>query len=267
MIRNFNKGDVGREVMFIQRMIGAKQTGVYDAQTCTTMSNFKENNGFVFHGMECSADLFHGFISKANSDELPMLFSDPLKEWNVLSADGIRKDVVQRVMDEVGMGNIEADWICAIMEVECGTDGFDPKTGKIKIQFEPYWFNHYENVRIANGVSNQKDEYDALFEAANIDVESALLSTSFGLGQVMGFNHKLAGYETVTEMVMDFCESEEKQLKGMLNFIGSKGSLVNACVGKDAAAFAYVYNGKNYKKFNYDTKIQDAYNRIIGKKD
>lgn len=266
MIREYNSGDVGAEVKFIQRIVGANITGVYDKQTCDKMLAFRLENGLT-PSQYCSKDMFQALINKADSDELPMLFSDPLKEWNVISSSGIRKDVVRRIMDDVGMKSVETAWICAVMEVECGTDGFDPATGKIKIQFEPYWFNHYEQVRIANGVQGQATEYKAFYEAANIDVESAMLSTSFGLGQIMGFNHKKAGYATVDEMVMAFCRSEEEQLKGTLRFIVNNSALITACHRKDAETFAYGYNGKNYKKFNYDTRITNAYNRFAAKKD
>lgn len=157
---------------------------------------------------------------------------------------------------------IEYFALCAVLKVESAGNGFS-KNGKIKIQFEPYHFRRYTGLRIANGVENQKAEYTAYFKAAGIDEEFAMFSTSWGLGQIMGFNHKRAGYITVREMVSTFNSSEYYQLKGMLNFIKSGRKLYKALKEKDWATFAYYYNGKYYKKWNYDVKLEDAYKSFV----
>ena len=157
---------------------------------------------------------------------------------------------------------IEYIALCAVLKVESAGSGFS-NNGKIKIQFEPYHFNKYTGIRIANGVENQKVEYKAYFKAVDIDQEAAMLSTSWGLGQVMGFNHKRAGYITVQEMVGTFNSSEYYQLEGMLNFVKSSKKMYTALLSKDWATFAYYYNGKYYKKWNYDTKLEEAYKSFV----
>lgn len=148
-----------------------------------------------------------------------------------------------------------------VLEIESSGRGFDTKTGLIKIQFEPYWFRHYTGVRIGNGVENQSQEWKAYNKAKAINPKAAILSTSWGLGQIMGFNHEYAGYRTASEMVVSFEASEYNQLKGMLTFIKANTAMYNALKGKIWEVFAYRYNGKNYKEMGYDTKLEKAYEK------
>lgn len=154
--------------------------------------------------------------------------------------------------------HIEPKALDAVMIVESSGAGFN-LDGSIKIQFEPTWFRKYTGKKIANGVEGQHAEWLAFNEAFGIDSTAALKSTSWGLGQVMGFNHKAAGYSTPEEMVRDFKESEVNQLKGMLNFISANGYTIRALREKDWETFAKHYNGPLYKDFNYDTRLAKAY--------
>lgn len=154
---------------------------------------------------------------------------------------------------------IEYKALNAVFLVESSGSGFDRKTGKIKIQFEPYWFQKYTGKRIANGVENQPAEWLAYEAAFKINSNAALLSTSWGLGQVMGFNHKAAGFKDPASMVASFEESEYNQLRGMLNFIKANPKMLLGLQNKDWATFARYYNGPKYKDFKYDTRMAEAY--------
>jgi hypothetical protein len=154
---------------------------------------------------------------------------------------------------------IEYKALNAVFLVESSGSGFDRNTGKIKIQFEPYWFRKYTGKRVPNGVENQTAEWLAFTKACKTDALSALKSTSWGLGQVMGFNYKAAGYASVTAMVASFEENEYNQLRGMLNFIKSTPKMLLALQTKDWSTFAKYYNGPQYKDFHYDTRLAEAY--------
>ena len=156
---------------------------------------------------------------------------------------------------------IEYRVLLTVMKVESAGKGFS-RDGRIKIQFEPYHFRKYTNIRIANGVEGQKVEYEAYFKAVKISEESAMLATSWGLGQIMGFNHKAAGYEKVQEMVGIFNNSEYYQLEGMLNFIKYHKKMYRALTEKDWATFARYYNGKYYARWAYDIKLAKAYGQL-----
>lgn len=115
----------------------------------------------------------------------------------------------------------------------------------------PKWTKQY--------YSTKWGEYMRLHKASDIDNECALLSTSYGLGQIMGFNYKACGYDTVFDFVEDMKVSEGQQLLAFCNFIKSNPKILKALQTKDWVTFAYNYNGPDYKKNNYDIKLEKAY--------
>ncbi|WLF83813.1 N-acetylmuramidase family protein [Moraxella sp. ZY210820] len=92
----------------------------------------------------------------------------------------------------------------------------------------------------------------------NIIRECALKACSWGLGQIMGFNHKLVGYDDLQSFINAMYESEQAQLQAMINFLKSAG-LTGAMNRKDWHTIARTYNGKNYQKFNYHNRLAQAY--------
>jgi hypothetical protein len=162
--------------------------------------------------------------------------------------------------------------LMAFISVESGGIGFSTTTGKIIIQFEPSWFKRYVKVRKptdikywsiidSNKVEGQSSEWLAFNAAYKIDPKAALLSTSIGLMQVMGFNYFTMGYKSVNDMWDDFKTGEYAQLKGAAAFIKNNPKLYSALKSKDWAKVAYYYNGSNYKVNNYDVKLLSAYNK------
>ena len=111
--------------------------------------------------------------------------------------------------------------------------------------------------------SSKWGEYFRLCKASEIDEECALLSCSYGLGQIMGFNYRACGYTSVQDFVEDMKISEGQQLLAFCNFIKSNSKLLKAIQTKDWVTFAYNYNGPEYAKNNYDTKLKKAYNKCL----
>ena len=150
--------------------------------------------------------------------------------------------------------------LMAFISVESGGLGFAKDTGKIIIQFEPSWFKRKSpytpsGLWSQNGVERQVREWQAFNDAFKKDPNAAMESTSIGLMQVMGFHYKLLGFKTVGEM-WDYAKiSEKSQLDLAIRFIKSNSKLDKALKTGDAATFAYYYNGSQYKKFNYDTRL------------
>lgn len=91
--------------------------------------------------------------------------------------------------------------------------------------------------------------------ARTMEAELAMLSTSWGLMQVMGFNFHVCGYETVQDMVEDMMNSEVQQMKAAVNFIRKQPNLYQAMKARNFEGVARAYNGAGYKKNNYDTKL------------
>lgn len=88
--------------------------------------------------------------------------------------------------------------------------------------------------------------------------ECALKACSWGLGQIMGFNHKLAGLDSLQAFINAMYDSEKAQLQAMINFLKSAG-LEKAMKNKDWRAIAKAYNGVAYAKFDYHNKLAMAY--------
>lgn len=100
--------------------------------------------------------------------------------------------------------------------------------------------------------------------AAIAGEEVAALSTSWGIGQIMGFNHGACGYVTAFDMVKDFGNGEAVQLRAMLRFIKSK-KILDALQREDWHTFAEVYNGANQEAHDYEGRLAKAAAVLKGK--
>lgn len=168
--------------------------------------------------------------------------------------------------------------IKAVNEVEAASTGFGSKD-RPRILFEPHVFYRElgsgpkRDRAVRDGLAYKKwgtkpyprtadAQYDRLERAIIIDETAALRSASWGLGQVMGFNHELAGYSTVQFMVKAMMTGEGAQLEAMVNFILS-AELDDELQRGDWAGFARGYNGAGYAKNNYHTKLSRAYQKFL----
>ncbi|TIL38511.1 N-acetylmuramidase family protein [Mesorhizobium sp.] len=169
----------------------------------------------------------------------------------------------------IGVGE---DELHAFLDVETRGTGFD-SVGRPRILFERHKFlkyvpaaklGHAMAVGLADkqpgGYGKESDQYPKLLRAIAIDRQAALYSCSWGLGQVMGFNHKLAGYDTVEAMVAAFMDDEEAHLKAAVTFI-KNAHLDDELRAHNWAAFAKGYNGTNYAINRYDVKLAEAYRK------
>lgn len=168
---------------------------------------------------------------------------------------------------KLGVGE---DELHAFIDVETRGSGFDEQ-GRPRILFERHKFYKYVPAAkraqaVKSGLANktpggygkESEQYGKLEKAMKIDAHAALLSCSWGLGQIMGFNHELAGYDTVESMVEAFKDDEESHLEASVNFI-LKTKLDDELRNHDWKGFAKGYNGANYAINNYDKKLADAY--------
>lgn len=168
---------------------------------------------------------------------------------------------------------VEPEALHAFIDVESSGHGFDTATGKIIIQFEPVWFRRHEPFAPSgawsiNKVERQAKEWAAFNDAWNINPDSAMKSTSIGLGQVMGFHFERLGYTTVGEMWDDAKKGEERQIHQMAQFINTDQRLIKALREKDWHQVARLYNGAGYqevaKRYNrtpYNISMAQAYAR------
>ncbi len=158
--------------------------------------------------------------------------------------------------------NVDEAAVRAVIEVEAASYGFDAK-GRPRILFEPHIFwrelgpgilrSEAKEAGLAyprwrrNYPRTMDARYAQLARAMQIDRTAALKSASWGLGQVMGFNYRLAGFDTVDAFVSAMKESEGAHLMAMASFIKNRG-LDEALRRHDWAAFARGYNGPGYSQ-------------------
>lgn len=161
--------------------------------------------------------------------------------------------------------------IKTFLAVETKNKGFDAQDRPL-ILFERHWFHKltrgrydatHPNIsnRSAGGYGSSASQYDRFSIAFQLDPEAAMKSASWGLGQVMGFNHLIVGYATVGEFVDAMKESEGKQLDASVEFI-LHNHLDDELRKHDWAGFARGYNGAAYKKNQYDTKLAKFYRQF-----
>jgi hypothetical protein len=181
--------------------------------------------------------------------------------------------------------NVEPAAIAAVRQVESGGPGFHPVTGKLIIQFEPRWFERFFNgYTVPNEVSNQAIEWAAFNKAWQIPgldkaskrtaQTAAMMATSIGAFQIMGFHFARLGFKTVGAF-WDYCKiSEANQLDCLMRFIasdtpyifakayggdGKRYTLASALAAKNFNAFAYRYNGALWQGNDYGRKMSRAH--------
>ena len=177
---------------------------------------------------------------------------------------------IDETADRLGIKDAE---LWAVITVETSGCGFLPDR-RPKILFERHIFSRETGGRFDQSnpdISNRTpggygldgpNQYDRLEEALSLDREAALKSTSWGIGQVMGFNAEVAGYSDVEAMVKAMMVSENEQLSAMAGFIIHNG-FHEALRANDWAAFARGYNGSEYAKNKYDIKLEAAYRKYM----
>jgi hypothetical protein len=167
-----------------------------------------------------------------------------------------------RIASEIQCGE---DELHAVLDVETAGGSADSK-GRLKMLFEPHVFYRElkgaeRDAAVKAGIAYPNwrsgypaDSYPRLMKAMAINETAALMAASWGLGQILGENYKLAGYSSPQAMVAAFSEDEENHLQAMVDFIKGKG-LARALARHDWGAFAYGYNGPKYAAHGYDARL------------
>lgn len=165
--------------------------------------------------------------------------------------------------------------IQAVAEVESrGAPFLSAPDNRPKILYERHIFSRLTGRRFDGNhaeVSNRKPggyeggaaEYPRLEQAIALDRQAALKSASWGKFQIMGFNCKTCGFQDVEDFVEAMCDSEEAHLQAFVGFVQAN-KLDRALRARDWRAFAKGYNGPNFAKNKYDTKMASAYKKYAG---
>lgn len=179
---------------------------------------------------------------------------------------------------EVG---IETAALLAFLEVEAAGRGFDSR-GRLKLLTEAHIFYKYlpANMRAAAvdaGLAWPKwragaynfDVYARFNAMISFQSWAAFMSASYGLGQIMGFNHNDAGHRTAREMYDYAKRGEREQLTQLVRLMKAWG-IADSIRGRDLTvadnwrAAAKRYNGSGYATHGYHTKMAKAYIKHSG---
>ncbi|MFL1500501.1 N-acetylmuramidase family protein [Pseudomonas sp. S191] len=180
-------------------------------------------------------------------------------------------------------GAIAVNIIKAFASVESGgRSGFGP-AGMPMIAYERHIFHKYTKNKYDRSHphlsapyltkadmqwrTNNKDQATAwrtLADAFKLDQQAALMSASYGMFQIMGFNYAACGYKNVFDFVAAMKLNASQQLKAFVGFCSKNPALFKAMKSKDFAGMASNYNGSDYG--DYDKRIQKAFEAFERKK-
>lgn len=238
-------------------------TGQYDRATQNFVNSVKMSCGM--NGDSC--------IDDATWQEI---FTTGLTEVNKVAPLFLTNEMIQTVADDA---DLDPATIKAVIKVESRGSGFDDNSRPV-ILFEghifwrelkkigmnpktlqrsnedivyPRWVReHYQGTPIG--------EFDRLRRAQAIHPEAALRSASWGMFQIMGFNHKASGFDDIQSFIDAMYASEYEHIKAFISFLKSE-NIYRYLKAKDWANFARRYNGPAYKKNGYDWKLKVAFDQ------
>lgn len=167
--------------------------------------------------------------------------------------------------------NCEVACIKAVSEVEAANGGFYKGSQRPKMTFEAPIFSKCTDHRydasdpdISSPKPNPtlyKDgeaEYERLEKAMKLAREAALKAAVWGRFRLLGLHHRLAGFDSVDDLVAAMFESEGRQLDAFVNFLKNR-KLAKPLREKRWTDFARGYNGAHYADNRYDAKLRLAY--------
>ncbi|MET3654767.1 N-acetylmuramidase family protein [Dyella japonica] len=196
---------------------------------------------------------------------------------NTLETDMNRTISDQAWANSAATLGVEVACLQAIAEVESSGAGFLPPPSDLpKVLFEGHIFHRQTDGRfdaIAPNVSyphwdkskyagSAVGEWTRLNTAIALDRDVALQSASWGMFQLMGFNHALCGFSDVEAFVDAHKSGADSQLTAFAQFIAQPRFLA-ALRARNWQAFASAYNGPGYAKNRYDSKLAAAYARLV----
>jgi N-acetylmuramidase/Putative peptidoglycan binding domain len=184
-----------------------------------------------------------------------------------LSSDGLVK-----VAGQLGVSAVEIWTVLAVETSGCGYLA----DRRPQILYERHIFHRLTKGEYSDGdVSHPKaggygphgaPQYERLGRAVSFHRSAALRSASWGIGQIMGENFAVAGFQSEEAMVDAMLRSEDEQLTAMGAFLANNKKLQSSLRSHDWATFARHYNGPNYETNKYDLRLNDQYQKFASGK-
>ncbi|PHK92937.1 peptidoglycan-binding protein [Pseudoroseomonas rhizosphaerae] len=167
----------------------------------------------------------------------------------------------------------------AIASVESSGEGFLPD-GRPVILYEAHIFGRVTGYKYATRDSRGKPissrtwdrslygptgdhQWNRMRIAEALNRDAAWKACSWGMFQVLGENHRAAGFPTVEAFVQAMESGAGAHLDAAVGFILTNG-LAGHLRNRAWAAFARGYNGPGFAANQYDTKLAAAYQAAGG---
>lgn len=152
--------------------------------------------------------------------------------------------------------------IRAVWDVEA-SGRFYASDGGVLRRFEPHHAPGFDGWTWRDSMRLSASRREALFlETYQKSPEAAMRATSWGGPQIMGFNHRDAGFGTVRGMVRAMADSEQAHIEAFVSLVDRWGA-DSAIRAHDWLTFARGYNGSGQPHV-YARKIENAYRRRSG---
>ena len=177
--------------------------------------------------------------------------------------------------------SVQPELLTTIAEVETRGEAF-LNDGRPKVLFERHIF--YRKLKVMGysqeelkqltrtypdivnpkpgGYKGGAEEYVKLNKALRISNEAAYESISMGRFQIMGFHYERCGFKSAKEMFDSANKHEREHLNMLVKFIESDKQMLKDLRSRNFHGFAYAYNGKNYRKNKYATKMENVYKQL-----
>lgn len=265
-METIRKGSCGDTVVYLQKILKEKYPvttdGIFGQQTYLAVCMFQKEAGLRTDGV----------VGRNTWDAL-------LADKTVIKETPNQKAAIEELDFERAAKSLDVEVaaIKAVYEVESGGRSGFLKDGKPIILFEGHIFwnelkkrgidpekysSEYKDVLFPkwnrSSYIGGAAEHNRLEKAGRIDKDAALCSASWGMFQIMGFNHKLCGFATVQDYVEAIQHSASNHLVSFVEFLKNTG-LAKPLKELDWKTFAKRYNGSGYEQNKYDQKLQVAY--------
>ena len=233
--------------------------------TTTTKTTTNDEPKVFFHSRKDLAAVPLAPQNQLSPDGQDKYGKVAVKTWNNYG------NLVSVIAKELG---IDVEIALAVICVESGGNGFG-SDGKMLIRFENHVFHTYfgskseekqkifdehftfdskkrrDNHKYRANKSDdwqtshtgQAAEWEAFEIARQIAETEAMYSISMGAPQVMGFNFKMIGYNSVQEMFSAFSKDIRYHIMALFDFCNANGTRLQYLLTRDFLSFAKAYNG------------------------
>ena len=283
------KGDSSSAVAAVQKALGIKDDGIFGPGTETAVKNFQKSKGLTADGLVGAAtfaalglapeparkklveqDYIDAakLLSKPNKPCLVNAIKAVAKvetSGDAFGANGLPVILWERhkfdtYLVEVGKPGVPRSEMIALRD-KLRREQPELCLNKGKVMRSTYNKNpeRYVPTDLYSGGSA---EWAFMERGRKYSDTAALMSASFGMFQIMGFNYQRAGFQTVQAFVEAMKIGEREHLLAFVNFIKTDSRLWDALLALDWEEFARLYNGAGYKQFSYHTRMGDAFKSL-----